>query len=322
MSATATGPAAPAAAPRSNNGQFSPKAGATGVVPQGETDATEASVTGATNGTDAPPRGPQSPEEWSFEGEYETPDGKKKVAWKSKAEATRAAQELDWLRRRNHAVSQREKQFAEFDRLSPDEKARVLGVDVSGQARSQLLEAAKMADMSDAQREYHRRAADLDRREAAIKAEEDRRADEAKARATQARRQRAVAGLEKGLEMTGLPKTHAVMSLLAEIQYEATSQGLPELPPDLLAAEANKRYAERGIEPLKKLSGKALLDRLGQDVVRAVLMAERERRGLLAGQPRAAPPGPPADERLPPSSSDKVYGEAEAEAALRALRNR
>jgi hypothetical protein len=321
-------PTANGAVPRNTSGQFSPKAGATGVAPQEGAAPTQG---GQEN---APPSGPQTPEEWSFEGEYDGPDGqKRKVAYRSKAEAIRAAQELDYLRKRNRAVAEREKQFAEFDRLPPEKRAELLGVQLEEIARRKVLEAAKQLDEQeqlqnlppDVRARLERARANEERLQS-LEAERQAREQTEKERAdnqrTAAARQRAVAGLEKGLELTGLPKTHHVMALLAEIQQEATSQGLPPLPPDLLAAEANKRYSERGVEPLKKLQGKALLDRLGGDVVRAVLLAERERRGAAAGQPRQQSVAPPRDERLPSPESEKVYGEGQAEQMLRELRNR
>lgn len=303
-------------APRNNAGQFSPKAGATGIAPQ------EGAAPMQGGQENAPPSGPQTPEEWSFEGEYDGPDGqKRKVAYRSKAEALRAAQELDYLRKRNRAVAEREKQFAEFDRLPVEKRAELLGVPVEEIARRKVLEAAKRIDMTPEQveleelRQFKQQQAE---REKQVEAEA---AEQQKQQQRRAMRERAVAGLEKGLELTGLPRTHGTMALLAEIQQEATSQGLPPLPPDLLAAEANKRYTERGVEPLKKLAGKALLDRLGPEVTRAVLLAERERRGLAAGQPRQAATQVPRDERLPAPDSERVYGEGEAEARLRAMRN-
>jgi hypothetical protein len=304
-------------APRNNAGQFSPKAGATGVAPQ------EGSAPTQGGQQNAPPSGPTTPEEWSFEGEYDGPDGqKRKVAYKSKAEAIRAAQELEYLRKRNRAVAEREKQFAEFDRLAPEEKAKLLNYDAKEAARQEVIRAAKLIDLTPEQRELQelREYKQQQAREA-----EQRQQTEAQ-RQKQAQlaqmRQQAVAGLEKGLEVSGLPRTMHTMGLLAEIQQECADQGLPPLPPDLLAAEANKRYGERGIEPLKKLQGKSLLERLGPDVVRAVLMAERERRGLAAGQPRDSAPAVPRDERLPSPESEKVYGEGQAEQLLRELRNR
>lgn len=322
-------PAAPngaAPAPRNNSGQFSPKAGATGVVQQSEADATQAGAAGATSGTDAPPRGPQSPDEWKAqEFEVDVYGEKQKVAWKSKAEAQRAAQELAAYRKRVRVIAERERQFEEFDRLPPEKRAELLGVPVEELARKKVLQAARMVDMTPEQRELEE-LREYKRNQAAAaeqaRAEAQQREKQA---ARQQRRQQAVAGLEKGLELSGLPPTHHTMSLLAEIQQEATSQGLPELPPDLLAAEANRRYNERGVEPLKKLKGKSLLERLGPEVVREVLVAERERRGGLAGQPRptATPSSQPASEReLPRPTDNKVYGEAEANELLRAMRNR
>lgn len=308
-------PAAPVApangAPRNNSGQFAPKAGATGVAP----------AEGAAPAADgAPPSGPQSVEEWSFEGEYDAPGGeKRKVQYKSKAEAIRAAQELEWHRKTRRDAVEAEKRARYLLEQAPvEEILQARGLSLEEEARKRVLKAAKEIDMSPEQRELEDlrayKAQQAEREQQERKTHEERQQQAQR----QAQRQRAVAGLEKGLELSGLPRTHSTMGLLAEIQHEATAQGLPELPPDLLAAEANKRYTERGIEPLKKLQGKSLLDRLGPDVVRAVLMAERERRGLAASTPRQS--SAPSHE-LPASTDDKVYGEAEAEAKLRALRN-
>ena len=313
--ASAAPAAAPAnGAPRNNSGQFSPKAGATGVVPQ-----EGAAPTKGQQG-DAPPSGPQTIADWQAqEFEVDLPDGRKeKVKWQSKAEAAREAAELRWLRKRNRDVAEKEKRLQAFDSMSPEEKAQLLGFDVHEVARRKVLETAKQIDMTPEQRELEElRAFKQSQAEREAKAKEDRKAQEVQQQRLAARRE-AVAGLEKGLELSGLPKTHHTMALLAEIQQECTDQRLPPLPPDLLAAEANKRYNERGVEPLKKLQGKSLLERLGPDVVRAVLLAERERRGLAAVQPPRQPSTQPLHE-MP--KGDKVYGEAEAEQRLRDLRN-
>lgn len=298
------------AAPRNNAGQFSPKAGATGVVAQeGAT---------ATQGADgAPPSGPQTVEEWNgYEGEVDVYGEKIPIKVKSKAEALRAHQELLAYRKRIYDISQAEKRLREREAAGPDEST------VNERARKRVIEAARLIDMTPEQRELHQLKQEIQRRDEQTAADQRRQAEEATQQQRRVQRERAVAGLEKGLELTGLPRTHHTMALLAEIQQEATSQGMPELPPDLLAAEANKRYGERGVEPLKKLQGKALLDRLTPEVVRAVLLAERERRGLAAGQPRQASQAVPRDERMPDPSSEKVYGEAEAEQKLREMRNR
>lgn len=314
---TAAAPvAAPAqnGVPRNNTGQFSPKAGATGVAPQEGAAPTQAA------GGDAPPSGPQTVAEWEgYEGEVDVYGEKRKVQVKSKAEALRAHQELLAYRKRNRELAEKEKRLQAFDSMSPEEKAQLLGFDVHEVARRKVLETAKQIDMTPEQRELEElRAFKQAQAEREAKAEEDRKAAEEQQRKLVARRE-VVAGLEKGLEMSGLPKTHHTMALLAEIQQECTDQRLPPLPPDLLAAEANRRYNERGVEPLKKLQGKSLLERLGPDVVRAVLLAERERRGVAAGQPRTQPMVR-SDERLP-EPDGKVYGEAEANELLRKMRN-
>lgn len=325
MSELAAPAAAPNGAPRNNSGQFAPKAGATGVAPQ---------EGAALVGDGAPPSGPQSLEQWNVvEGEVDVYGEKQKVKWGSKAEALREAQELRAYRKRNREIAERERKIASFERMSPEERAEALGLDVSEVARKKVIEAARRIDEEDrlkqlppeiAQqlREAQEARSERDQLRAEREAEKQRAEHEAKTAEAKQRRQQAVSGLEKGLELTGLPKTHATMAILAEIQQEATSTPpyLP-LPPDLLAAEANKRYNERGVEPLKKMTGKTLLDRLGPDVVRAVLMAERERRGLAAMQPRQAA-SIPAGERLPEPDSGQVFGEGEAEKRLRAMRNR
>ena len=323
--ASAAPAAAPAnGAPRNNSGQFSPKAGATGVVPQ-----EGAAPTKGQQG-DAPPSGPQSVAEWEgYEGEVDVYGEKRKVQVKSKAEALRAHQELLAYRQRHRGLAEREKRWASFDSLPPEQKAELLGFNMTEVARKKVIEAARQFDEEEAlaqlapeHQERLRRAKANEEKLARIEAEQateqQRRQQEAEQQQRLAARREAVAGLEKGLELSGLPKTHHTMALLAEIQQECTDQRLPPLPPDLLAAEANKRYNERGVEPLKKLQGKSLLERLGPDVVRAVLLAERERRGLAAGQPPRQPSTQPLHE-MP--KGDKVYGEAEAEQRLRDLRN-
>lgn len=306
-------PAAPAAAPqngapRNNAGQFSPKAGATGVAE---------AVAPAADG--APPSGPQTVDDWkAAEFEVDVYGEKQKVKWASKAEAQREAQELRAFRKRNREISERERRLSQFDSMTPEQRADLLGFNVDDVARQKVLKAAKELDMTPEQRELEElrefRRTQAEREQAEV----TRREQEQQQQQRAAARREAVSGLEKGLALSGLPKTHHAMALLAEIQQECTDQRLPPLPPDLLAAEANKRYSERGIEPLKKLQGKSLLERLGPDVVRAVLMAERERRGTIAGQPRQSVT--PSRE-LPPPDDAKVYGEAEAEEMLRRMRN-
>jgi hypothetical protein len=312
-------PAVSNGAPRNNAGQFSPKAGATGVVPQGETSATTAPPTGATSATNAPPSGPQSPEDWGLEGEVDVYGEKQKVQWKSKAEALREAQELRAYRKRVRDIAEAEKRIQAREQADPEELLRERGISVEELARRKVLEAAKLVDMTPEQQRIHALEQEIAKRdaerEATTKAEQER---QARAEAAQ-RRQMAVEGLEKGLELSGLPKTHHTMALLAEIQQECTAQRLPPLPPELLAQEANRRYNERGVEPLKKLQGKALLERLGPEVIRNILLAERERRGLAAAQPRQASAAP--SERGLPEDTGSIYGEAEAEARLRAMRN-
>jgi hypothetical protein len=326
MSEVAAAPVAPApqnGAPRNNAGQFSPKAGATGIAP------TEGGA--APQGDGAPPSGPQSVAEWEgYEGEVEVYGEKQAVKVKSKAEALRAHQELLAYRKRVRDIAAREKQFAEFDRLSPDERAKLLGVPVDDIARRKVLEAAKRIDMTPEQieledlREYKRQQAQ--REEEGKKAAEDRQKNAER----QQRRAAAVSELEKGLQLASLPKTHASMALLAEIQQEATAQGLPPLPPDLLAQEATARYRARHLEPQAKMAddfvasptpegATKFLETLGKSTVRAVLLAEKLRRGLAAGNSR---PAPTSIERELPTPSDKTYGEGEAEAKLRELRNR
>ena len=303
------------AAPRNNAGQFSPKAGATGVAAP---EATSGATTGSTN---APASGPTTVAEWEgYEGEVEVYGEKVPVKVKSKAEALRAHQELMAYRKRVRDIAAAEKRIAEHQRMSPEERARAEGIDIDEIARRKVMQAARMVDMTPEQIEAHNVRQELEALKQERAQREQSEKQQADAEATRQRRVRAVQGLEKGLELSGLPKTHHTMALLAEIQQECVAQRLPPLPPDLLAEEANKRYAERGIEPLRKLQGKALLDRLGPDVERAVLLAVREKRGLAAAQPRQNTQ--PVARELPASDSEGVYGEAEAEARLRAMRNR
>lgn len=313
-------PAAPAApqngAPRNNAGQFSPKAGATGIA------APEGVAGGEGGSSDAPPSGPTTVAEWEgYEGEVDVYGTKQKVAVKSKAEALRAHQELLAYRKRVRDIAAAEKRIADRERMAPEQLLRERGVEVDELARRRVIEAAKLVDMTPEQRENYelkKQLAAIEAQKAEAQKAEQQRQEQA---AALQRRQQAVAGLEEGLKLSGLPKTHHSMALLAEIQQECTANRLPPLPPDLLAAEANRRFNERGVEPLKKLTGKALLDRLTPDVVRAVLIAERERRGLAAGQSRATPSAPPID-RETPMGGRNVYGEAEAEQMLRDLRNK
>lgn len=308
-------PAAPNGAPRNNSGQFSPKAGATGIAPA------EGGV--ATQGDGAPPSGPTTVAEWEgYEGEVDVYGEKQSVKVKSKTEALRAHQELLAYRKRVRDISEAEKRIAAREQMAPEDLLRERGIEVNELARRRVLEAARMVDLTPEQRENHELKQRLADRDAKDKAAAEQRQQAEQHAAAQQRRQVAVAGLEKGLELSGLPKTHHTMALLAEIQQECTAQRMPPLPPDLLAAEANRRYNERGVEPLKKLSGKALLDRVGPEVVRAVLIAERERRGLAAGQPRAPSEQPVHDRELPRQADKNIYGEAEAEQMLRDLRNK
>lgn len=305
--------AAPNGAPRNNAGQFAPKAGATGI-------AAPESAGGQTNGN-AAPAGPSSVAEWEgYEGEVEVYGEKVPVKVKSKAEALRAHQELMAYRKRVRDIAAAEKSLAERQRMSPEERAQADGIDVHEIARRKVMEAARMVDMTPEQREAYALKQELEafKRRDAERAEGEKQEAE-KARRQQARQQ-AVAGLEKGLEVSGLPRTMHVMALLAEIQQECVDQRMPPLPPELLAAEANKRYNERGIEPLRKLQGKVLLDRIGPEVTRAVLMAVREQRGLAAGQLRAEQSRHAQNSVA--SDDGSTYGEAEAEAKLRAMRNR
>lgn len=310
----AVAPAPANGAPRNNAGQFSPKAGATGVVPQGETSGTGTPAAGATSGT-PPPSGPQSVEDWSLEGEVDVYGEKQKVSYKSKAEVLRDLQVAKALQKRVRDIQEAERRIQERERqpqLTPQQQ--------EAQFRQQVIERAKLAEMTPVERELAQAKAQLAQFQRMQ--EEARRAEQQRIQAEQRRQlsQRAVSEMEEAAQLSSLPYTHATMALMAEIQEEATSQGLPPLPPDLLAAEANKRYNERGVEPLKKLQGKALLDRLGGDVVRAVLMAERERRGLAAGQ-RQPMSQQPSSRELPAPTDEKVYGEAEAAELLRQMRN-
>jgi hypothetical protein len=316
--------AAPAAAPangapRNNQGQFSPKAGATGVSQPGEQSETQPGANGATNGT-PPPSGPQSVEDWSLEGELDVYGEKQKVAFKSKAEALRELQVAAALKKRVRDIQEAERRIAERERsagpqLSPEQR--------EAQFRREVMQRAAYEEMSPEQRQIHAMQRQLEQFQQEKIQREAREKQAQQSAAVQQMRERVVADLEKGLEISGLPRTHAMMSLLAEIQEECSHQGLPPLPPDLLAAEANKRYAERGVEPLKALKGQALLDRLTPDVVREVLSAEWARRGHAAAQQQTsyAPSPSSRGERLPEATDDKVYGEAEAEQMLRQLRN-
>ena len=309
MSETAAAPAAPVAngtAPRNNAGQFAPKAGATGVVPQGES--------ATTSGTGAPPAGPTTIAEWEgYEGEVEVYGERVPVKVKSKAEALRAHQELMAYRKRVRDIAEAEKRIAAREAAGPDENL------ITERARQKVIDAAKMVDMTPEQQRIHALEQELTKRDQAQQAETERQQQQETAQRRAQARRVAVEGLEKGLEVSGLPRTMHVMALLAEIQQECADQRMPPLPAELLAAEANKRYNERGIEPLRKLQGKALLDRIGPEVVRAVLLAERERRGLAAGAPRAA--SVVVERETPPPESDTVFDEAEANRRLRALRN-
>jgi hypothetical protein len=323
--------AAPAApqngAPRNNTGQFSPKAGATGVVPQEGAAQTQ----GQEN---APPSGPTTPEEWGFEAEVDVYGEKQKVKWGSKAEAQRAAQELLAYRKRVREIAEAEKRVQARERMPVDELLRERGESIEEHARRKVLEAAKLVDMTPEQQRIYALEQELAKRDQASKSEQERRQQQERQQRAQQNRQVAVAGLEEGLKLAGIPKTHDSMALLAEIQQKCVLKGLPPLPPDLLAAEANRLYNERGVGPLQKLgelgvgdgpeaikAGDALYERLGKTAVRAILLAERRRRGHAAAQPRAEQSPVPRDERLPSPSSEKVYGEAEAEAMLRKLRN-
>lgn len=306
--AEAVAPAPSNGAPRNNSGQFSPKAGATGVA---QTEAPAASG-GLTN---APPSGPQSVEDWSLEGEVDVYGEKQKVSYKSKAEVLRDLQVAKALQKRVRDIQEAEKRIADRERqpqLTPQQEEQ--------RFRQQVMQRAQLADMTPEARENFQLKQQLQQfqrqQQEAQQAEQQRQQQEVR----QQMSQRAVAELEQAAQMAGLPYTHATMGLMAEIQEEATANGYPPLPPELLAAEANKRYNERGVEPLKKLTGKTLLDRLGADVVRAVLMAERERRGLAAGTRQPMQSGP-SQRELPSPDDDKVYGEAQAAQMLRNLRN-
>lgn len=305
-------PAAPAAPPRNNAGQFSPKDGAVGVVPAEEQQG-QAPAAGK-------PAGPPAIgwDGWDGSGEVELEGRKIPVKYGSKTDVLNEARELRWRRQREKAVADREKQLEQLLNMEPDEFLKLRGVDPDKRYRERVIADANALEMTPEQRQAAKDRAEL----AALKAEREEAKKQAeaqqKAQARAQLRQRVVAEMESALEASGLPQTHATMALLAEIQEEATANGGPPLTKEQLAAEANKRYAERGVEPLKKLQGQALLDRLGTDVVRAVLLAERDRR---AGSSVVQPTARASVDSREPVEQSKTYGEAEAARLLREMRN-
>lgn len=306
-------PAAPTngAPPRNNHGQFSPKDGAVGVVqPEGENGAVPA------NGK---PAGPPAVGWEGWDGSFEV-EGKQ-VKYQSKDEVAKHHRELEWRRKRERAVAEREKQLEQLWQLEPDDFEReyfkLRGIDPQKRFQERVLAEAERQEMSPEQRRMKALETELARRDNIEKQRRQQFEQQQQQQARQQLREHVVADMEAALEVSGLPKTMHTMSLLAEIQEEATAGGGPPLTKEHLAAEANKRFGERGVEPLKKLQGTALLDRLGPDVVRAVLLAERDRR---SGTPAQPAPSRSVDTRAP-VDAEKTYGEAEASRLLRELRN-
>lgn len=153
--------------------------------------------------------------------------------------------------------------------------------------------AAKVAEheMSPEQREAAAAKAEADRLKKEL---ESRDAETQKAKQTQAQQvlqQRLEASLSEAAERAGFPKTADAFDMLYQSLREWVRLGLP-WNPDQLVADAQERI-EASFDSLrqratKSLKGKALVEKLGPDVVKEVLRYKMEE--LRGGGARAAPP--------------------------------
>jgi len=328
MSDGIAAPAAPAAAPTGDGG--APIDSGPGGPPQGG----QARAPDGKFAKGAPPAAPPPTEAPFYEDELELDGRKERVSFKNKEELrqllqrklgieSKAARELREARE-SKAEASRLRELAKTD---PDAFMREAGQDPVEYARRRALELAKLEAMDEREREAYELRQENQRIKAEYEEWQKQQQDQQVQQQRQALKQKNVQFFQAALEAGSLAQTHETLFLLAETQELALREGLPLSDPKELAAATEKRLvrqtqavysglAKEAAKDPRSPAAKALISRLGPDVVRAVLAASI---ADFESKQTFDTPAPVA--HTPPApSAPKGITEDEAERMLRELR--
>lgn len=299
----------PNGAPRNNGGQFAPKEGAVGAVPQGD-----------------PKPVPPAEAPWRFKdklkvyGEEEDVDLDRETV-KQKLQKLRAL-ETKQLREysQNDAKARRLLQLAETD---PDEFYRALGKDPIALARKRLAEEARIGAMTEEEKQIHERDQKIAAYEAKEKeraaADKDEKAKAAKARMVEGFRGKVSAALKAVAPELG--DTYEAMEAVVhalKLQLEP-GLGLEQVDPAELARDAIKQRHDQMRAWAGRMDGATLTRELGKEAVEKLLqhsLAEFDKGQTFDGPPAARPNAPPSER-----PQREILDEREVNRRLAALRS-
>lgn len=219
------------------------------------------------------------------------------------------------------ALQARLKRLEELEALEAKRQKDPLdGLSVEERRRLAVLEAKRWqeeqeeANLPPEVKEFKRRERLLREREEKLKAEVDRRTQEAEQAQMEQLRTEAVETVRTAVELSGLPKTAATYKRLLGVMANAARSGVA-FPPEVLARKLRAVEASESQENFKALGGKEVLRRypalvevlngLDDDEALALLepLGERLRKRALAGRGLApATPAPDNVRRLPAAS--------------------
>lgn len=211
--------------------------------------------------------------------------------------------------RRQEAIRAKMEADGILNRLKSDPRSvlRELGVDVRGLSEKTILEEIELEKMSPAER----RAYDAEQKLKAYEAEKQRAEEEqqkgARAQEVERHKDEFSSLFLQTMEATGLPKESGrfVAYRMAHLYAQNEAAGMESTPEEMAAhVMAGLEKEHRGV--LGNLRGKALLERLGPEVVKNVLSAHLE--GVRAKRGQGVAPAPVAKPAAPIEPLDPRKG--------------
>lgn len=291
-----------ASKPRNNSGQFAPKEGAVGATP------------------------PETPEDGG-----KPPEAKEPFRFKKKLKVYGKEEEVDLdeegLTRELQVSRAQAKKLSQFQATAskaaeilelaekdPEALLRALGKDPDAYARQKLAREARLGAMTPEERELHELREYKTQQELVAKQREEegkKVARDQKVEALAKRNEERYMGI---LQRSGLPQNAESLLMLVEAA-ERAPEGI-EYSEQEIITEAKRRDSERFERSLNGLTGKQLLERLGEKRVQLVLEAAVEKFTASQNFDAPAPAAPPAKE---PALESEPLTEAEFNARMRAL---
>lgn len=245
------------------------------------------------------PSEPSAPQVYKFKVKI---DGKEQVIQGTEAEIAtyiQKGQASDARFREAQALKKKLQEAISYGQQDPD-KAReaykqLFGRDFAEDAEKYLASKYEESTLTDEQKAHKKELEEARLAKEKLKQYETKAQAEARKKQEDALWAEMETGYFKALEGLGYDKDPAILSMLADIDSAATDMGV-ELSDQQLIQEANRRLEQNARHVFKRFTkpgqGAKLLEFLGPEGTKAVIMAEMERRKMSSPTPQAPAQAP------------------------------